>query len=160
RLFLAERNWEEALKIAEHYRKNDKVTASYMSALVYLRKGDLTRASPEVEVLRQAYQERKDDNALAYRVWETQGTLLCKTGAPDSGLKLLLKAADKSKSDYGHHAWGNGSYYMEACGTLALAAGKYEIAEEAFLEALAHDPGSVRAAMGLEIVCERLGRTE
>ena len=27
-----------------------------------------------------------------------------------------------------------------------------------FLEALAHDPGSVRAALGLQVLCERLGR--
>ena len=42
----------------------------------------------------------------------------------------------------------------------ALQAGKYDIAEEAYLEALAHDPGSVRAALGLQVMCERLGRTE
>jgi tetratricopeptide (TPR) repeat protein len=160
RLFLAERNWDQALKIAEHFCKSDKLTACYMSALVYLRKGDLTQAAPQIEVLRQAYLDRKDDAAVAYRVWETQGILLCKIGTVDSGLKLLFKATEKSKTDYGHHAWGNGAYYMEACGSEALAAGNNEIAEEAFLEALAHDPGSVRAAMGLQIVCERVGRVE
>src|SRR5438552_14945371 len=49
---------------------------------------------------------------------------------------------------------------MEAWGAEALRAGRNEIAEEAFLEALAHDPGGVRAAMGLQVLCERLGRTE
>ena len=33
-------------------------------------------------------------------------------------------------------------------------------AEEAFQEALAHDAGSVRGALGLMALCERLGRTE
>jgi Tfp pilus assembly protein PilF len=97
---------------------------------------------------------------LAYRVWETQGILLCRKGDPDSGLKLLAKAVDKSKTDYSHHAWGNGSYFMEAWGIEALHANRNEVAEEAFLEALAHDPGSVRAALGLQILCERLRRTQ
>jgi tetratricopeptide (TPR) repeat protein len=160
RLYLAERNWDEALKIADRFRKSDKLNAAYLSALVYLKNGDITRALPQVEVLRDAYQERKDDSTLAYRVWETQGILLCKTGSPDAGLKLLARAADKSKSDYSHHSWGNGAYYMEAWGIEALQAGRSGIGEEAFLEALAHDPGSVRAAMGLQILCERLGRHE
>src|SRR5205085_411194 len=34
RLYLAERNWPEALKIADHFRKADKVTAAYFAALV------------------------------------------------------------------------------------------------------------------------------
>src|SRR5262249_38654787 len=124
RLHLAERNWDQALKMAEHFRKSDKLTASYLSALVHLKRGNLTEASPQVEVLRQAYQERKDDSMLAYRVWETQGTLLCGNGDPDSGLKLLAKAADKSKTDYSHHSWGNGAYYMEAGGIEALRSGR------------------------------------
>ena len=34
------------------------------------------------------------------------------------------------------------------------------MAEEAFLEALAHDHGSVRGALGMQVLCERQGRTE
>jgi tetratricopeptide (TPR) repeat protein len=160
RLYLAERNWTEALKITEQFRKSDKLTRSYLSALVYLKEGDPARAAPEVEVLRQAYLERKSDSELEFRVWETQGLLLCQTGAVDSGLKLLAKAVDRSKSSYRHHSWGNGAYYMEAWGIAALHGNRPVIAEEAFLEALAHDPGSVRAALGLQVLCERLGRTE
>src|SRR5205807_2247628 len=85
---------------------------------------------------------------------------LCAGGKADSGLSLLAKAAEKSKKDYSHHAWGNGSYYMEAWGSAALHAQKSAIAEQAFLESLAHDPGSVRAALGLQVLCERQGRTE
>jgi hypothetical protein len=33
------------------------------------------------------------------------------------------------------------------------------VAEEAFLEALAHDPGCVHGALGLQVLCERQGRT-
>ncbi len=160
RLHVAERDWGEALKIADHYRKTDKTTASYLAAVVYLRQGDSARAAAEVEVLRQVYQQRKDDRQLEYRLWETQGLLLCQTGAAGMGLKLLAKAVDRSKNDYAHHAWGNGAYHMEVWGIAALQTGKAEIAEEAFLEALAHDPGSVRAALGLQVLCERQGRTE
>lgn len=159
RLHLGERAWDDALKIAEQHRKNDKLTASYLAALVYLRKGEADRAAPEVEVLRLAYKDKKADRQLEYRLWETQGWLMTLQGQADAGLKLMAKAADRSKSDYGHHAWGNGAVYMESWGTAALHAGRFEVAEEAFLEALAHDPGSVRAALGLQVMCERLGRT-
>jgi tetratricopeptide (TPR) repeat protein len=70
----------------------------------------------------------------------------------------LAKAADRSKSDWGHHSWGNGAYFMEAWGTAALQASRLDVAEEAFLEALAHDPGSVQAALGLRVLCENQGR--
>ena len=159
RLHLGERNFDEALKIAQHFRKFDKSTASYLAALVYLRQGDCGRATAEIEVLQQAYRERKHGQ-LEYRLWETQGLLMCRTGAAHAGLKLLAKAADRSKNDYGHHSWGNGAYFMEAWGCAALAAGKDEVAEEAFLEALAHDPGSVRGALGMQVLCERHGRTD
>ena len=160
RLFLAEGDWAEAQKIVDHFRRTDKTTASYLAALIYLRQGDAARAAPEVESLRKASGEKKSDPELEYRLWETQGLLLCQTGSEDEGLKLLAKAATRSKDDYGHHAWGNGSYFMEAWGEAALFGGRPEVAEEAFQEALAHDPGSVRAALGLQVLCERSDRTD
>jgi hypothetical protein len=160
RLAVAERDWPEALRIVDHFRKTDKETASYLAALTYLKKGETGRAAPEVEVLRHAYAESKDNKTLEDRVCETQGLLLCAERSADSGLSLLAKAAEKSKSDYSHHAWGNGSYYMEAWGSAALHAQNSAMAEQAFLEALAHDPGSVRAALGLQVLCERQGRSE
>lgn len=159
RLHVGERHWADALKVIDHYKK-DKTMASYLRAVVYLRQGDTSRAAPEVEVLRQAYQKRKNDRKLELRLWETQGLLLCMTGAADAGVKLLERAVTKTKDDYSHHAWGNGASYMEAWGTGALLGGKLTVAEEAFLEALAHDTGSVRAAMGLQVLCERQGRLE
>jgi Tfp pilus assembly protein PilF len=160
RLALGERNWADALKIVDHFRKSDKQTAAYFAALVYLKQGQPGRAAAEVEVLRQALQDRKDDARLEYRVWETQGMLLCQFDAAECGLKLLAKAAERSKSDYGHHSWGNGAYFMEAWGVAALQSNRLDVAEEAFLEALAHDPGSVQAALGLRVLCEKQNRTE
>ena len=49
---------------------------------------------------------------------------------------------------------------MELWGIGALTVGKLDVAEEAFHEALAHDPGSVRGALGMQVVCERQGRSE
>ena len=160
RLHLAERDWAEVQKVIEHHRKRDKNLAAYMSALVALKQGDICRATAEVDVLRHSYAEKKNDRQLENRLWEVQGMLLCKTGSPDEGLKLLQRAVDKTKADYGHHAWGNGAYYMEQWGAAALECGKLAVAEEAFLEALAHDPGSVRAALGLQSLCQRQQRTE
>src|SRR5262249_42953886 len=71
----------------------------------------------------------------------------------------LERLVQKTKDDYGHHAWGNGAVYMESWGCGALAANRLDAAEEAFLEALAHDTGSARAAMGLQVLCERQGRS-
>lgn len=160
RLHLAERDWDEAARIIDRVRRSDKLTASYLAALLYLKQGNPARAAAEVDVLKEAYQKQKKNSKLEYRVWETEGILLCQTGTAEPGLKLIARAVDKSKGDYSHHAWGNGSYYMEAWGTAALQAGNHEAAEEGFLEALAHDPGNARAALGMQVLCERLGRTE
>ncbi|HEV8061712.1 MAG TPA: tetratricopeptide repeat protein [Gemmataceae bacterium] len=160
RLAVASRDWPAALKVVAHYKKTEKITASYMAAVVYLKQNLPARAGPEVEVLRQAYQDKKQDRLLQDRLNETQGVLLCQTGAADAGLKLLAKAVERTKDDYGHHAWGNGAYLMEIWGVAALQAGKFDQAEEALLEALAHDPGSACAALGLQVLCESQGRTE
>ncbi len=160
RLHLAERDWKEALKIADHIGKNDKRQASWMRALVYLKQGDCARALPEVEVLQHAAAKNKNDRQLELQLLEVQGLYLARTGSADAGLKLLARVVDRLKNDYNHHSWGNGAYYMESWGVAALQAGKYDVAEEAYLEALAHDPASVRAALGMQVLCERLGRTE
>lgn len=160
RLHVAERAWDDALHVAEQFRKSDKLTYSYLKALVYLRNGQTERAAPEVAVLQQAYLDKRQDKSLEARLWETQGMLMCLQGQVDGGLKLLAKTVERTKDDYRHHAWGNGAYYMEWWGAGALAANRLDVAEEAFLEALAHDPGSVRGALGMQVVCERQGRTE
>jgi tetratricopeptide (TPR) repeat protein len=159
RLHLGERDWKEVQKVIDNHRKRDKTTAAYLAALLYLKQGDLTRAAAEVDILRQASSSSNRRNAkLEEELAEVQGVLLCKTGAPDEGLKLLQRVVDKTKNDFGHHSWGNGAYYMEIWGLAALEAGRWSIAEEGLLEALAHDPGSVRAALGLEALCKRLDR--
>jgi tetratricopeptide (TPR) repeat protein len=160
RLHLAERDWDEAQKCVEQVRRTNKTQASYYAALLFLKKGDVARARAEVEVLLQAQVKKKNDRALEIQIWEAQGMLLCRSGGGDAGLQLIAKAVARTKDDYSHHAWGNGAYYMEAWGIEALRCNKMDVAEEAFLEALAHDPGSVRAALGLQVMCERLGRTE
>ncbi|HEV3143870.1 MAG TPA: tetratricopeptide repeat protein [Gemmataceae bacterium] len=160
RLHLGERNWEEALKVIEHYRKPEKMTAAYLAALLYLKQGDISRATAEIDALRQAVADKRKDRLLEDRLNEVQGLLLCKQGAADEGLKLLQRVVLRTKDDFGHHAWGNGAYFMEVWGTAALETGRLGVAEEAYLEALAHDPGSVRAALGLQALCQKQGRAE
>jgi tetratricopeptide (TPR) repeat protein len=158
RLHLAEHDWDAALSVANSYTK-DKVTASYQRALVYLRQGDADRAAPEVSVLQEAYASKRNDKTLELRLWEVQGLLACARGE-EAGLKLLARAVDKTKNDYTHHSWGQGAYFMEAWGAAALNVNRMDIAEEAFLEALAHDTGSARGALGMQIICERQHRDE
>jgi hypothetical protein len=160
RLALGRRDWEEAEAVVGQQRKGDKVLASYLAALLALERGDLARAAAEVDVLRQAQQTKRTDSRLEQRLAEVQGRLLCATGGGEAGLKLLERAVQKTKNDYYSHSWGGGAYYMEAWGVGALDAGNAAAAEEAFLEALAHDSGSVRAALGMEVLCDRLGRSD
>jgi tetratricopeptide (TPR) repeat protein len=159
RLALAERDYPAAFQIAEQHRR-DKQMASYLSALTYLHQGNTARALAEIEVLQNLYRQRKADRNLEMRLWEAQGLYQCQTGAVEAGLKLLARTVEKTKDDYGKHAWGNGAYFMESWGIAALQGGKLDVAEEAFHEALAHDPGSVRAALGMQVLCERQGRAE
>jgi hypothetical protein len=171
RLALATRDWPEALRLAGRYKGN-KTTASYLRALVYLAQGNTVRAAPEVAELQDAYTKMKlallqqnrpksgNDRQLELRFWDVQGQLLCQQGEADAGLKLLARTVQETKDDYSHHAWGGGSSYMETWGIAALHAGRLDVAEEAFLESLAHDPGSARAALGLQVLCERQGRAQ
>ncbi|MCE9532715.1 MAG: hypothetical protein K8T89_16585 [Planctomycetes bacterium] len=140
RLHLAERDWIEAEKIVAEVRKLDKANGSYLSALVALDKGDIQRATAEVDVLRQEQQKKKMNSG--------------------DGVKLMQRCVDKTKDDYSAHAWGHGAYFMEQWGIGALEAGNAAAAEEAFLEALAHDAGSVRGALGMQALCDRLGRSD
>ena len=160
RLALGTRDWDEVEKMLVQQRKTDKTVASYYAALMYLERGDAAKASTEIDVLRQALQMKKTDKRLEMRLNEVQGRYLCQTASGEAGVKLLQRNIDKTKDDYYHHAWGGGAYFMEAWGIGALDGGIADVAEEAFLEALAHDAGSVRAALGMQALCARLGRAE
>jgi tetratricopeptide (TPR) repeat protein len=159
RLAVAEENWTAALAVVDMMRR-DKATQSYMRAIVHLRKDDPDRAAAEIAVLRELYTKKRNDKELELRLWETQGEWMVRTGEVDGGLKLLKKSIDTTKDDYRNHSWGHGAYYMERWGVAALGANRLEVAEEAFLEALAHDSRSVIGALGMQVVCERQGRTE
>ena len=160
RMTLAEQDWDACQKTVEQSRRSDKAGGAYYAALVCLEKWDTEQAGREVDTLRQLQQSRKNDKTLERRLWEVQGRYLCQKGEGDAGLKLLKRLVDATKNDFLHHAWGNGAVYMESWGVAALEAGSAVDAEEAFQEALAHDSGSVRGALGLWALCDRLGRTE
>jgi Tfp pilus assembly protein PilF len=161
RMALAEGDWDGAAKLVAQFRKGSKAEGAYHAALLYLERGETDRAGAEVDALRQAPPSgKKSDKRAELRQWEVQGRFLCQSGQGEAGLKLLKKAVDATKNDYVHHAWGNGAVLMEAWGVGALEAGDATQAEEAFLEALAHDAGSVRGALGMWALCDRLGRTQ
>ncbi len=157
---LATHDWPTAEKIVETYRKTDKPRSAYLAALLALERGDLKQAKLEVASLQKPEKGKKSGKDADLRLWEVEGRLKCATGEGATGVKLLQKAVDKTKADYSHHAWAGGGYHMEAWGIGALEAGLATEAEEAFQEALAHDTGSVRGALGLWALCSRLGRTD
>jgi tetratricopeptide (TPR) repeat protein len=160
RMYRTGYEWDELKKFIAETRKYDKPTASYYAACVALDQGNVQSATAEVDVLRQELQKKKNDRRLEQRLWEVQGRLMCQQGSGDEGIKLMQRAVDKTKDNYTDHAWGHGAYYMEQWGIGALEAGNAAMAEEAFLEALAHDAGSARAALGMQALCDRLGRIE
>lgn len=159
RLALGQHDWEQAMKLAVSEPKN-KLMTNYRSALVHLRKGDIAAARPLVAALQEMLGKKSKNRDLELRVWLTQGLLECSGGNADEGLKLLARLVTSTKDDFGRHAWGHGAYYMEYWGLGALRANRLASAEEAFLEALAHDAGSVVGALGMQVVCERQGRAE
>lgn len=158
RLLLARQDWNAAETEARRFLKSDKSTGYYLLAILELQKGNSSAATPHLESLQQTWTNSKKDKQLEFRIQEVHGRWLCQQGNFEQGIKLLKKAVDRSKNDYSHHAWGNGSYYMEIWGMEALRGKLYPDAEEAFLEALAHDPGSVRAALGMKMICESTSR--
>lgn len=157
---VAEKNWSDAEKVVNDMSKTDKVTRAYYTAIIALERGQPERAKAELDILKQTNQSKRNDRVRELRLWEIQGRYECQTGNGEAGVKLLRRTIEKTKDDYQHHAWGAGAYYMEVWGIAALEGGIAAEAEEAFQEALAHDTGSVRGALGLWALCERLGRTE
>jgi pentatricopeptide repeat protein len=147
-------------KWIDEAKGKQKNTAHYFAALALLRKGEASKAKADIEALEEALKKNTGDKKLQSRVWETRGLSHCKSGLADEGLEMLKKAAVAAQKDYQQHAWGHGAYYMEVWGQAALAAGKEAVAEEAFLEALAHDPGSFHGALGLQVLCERTNRAD
>jgi hypothetical protein len=158
RMALTEKDWAEAKKLIDQLRPTDKAAAAYYAALMYLEQRDHAKAKAELDVLAQQRMTRRADKALERRWQEVQGRLLCQTGEPAAGLKLLKAVVDATKNDYSHHSWGNGAVLMEAWGVGALEGGHAADAAEAFQEALAHDAGSVRGALGMWAVCTRLAK--
>jgi len=160
RMAIAQQDWAECQKQLETFRKSDKAGGAYFAAIASLDKGETAQAGREVDTLRALQQAKKSDKTLERRLWEVQGRYLCQKGDGEAGLKLLKKLVDSTKNDFSSHAWGHGAIPMEAWGIGALEAGNAVDAEEAFQEALAHDAGSVRGALGMWALCDRLGRTD
>ena len=162
-LYMDERNYEAALKIANSYSKKSKsMDPVYMRARVYLAKNDLEKAAKEIETLEKAHEKKKKKDKRIERYLNlTKAILLCRKGNSEEGLKLFKELADFTANDFRSHSWGAGASVMEIWGLEALRAGHAESAEEAFLEAIAHDPnGSVRGALGMQVLCEQQNRTE
>ncbi|HEY2783364.1 MAG TPA: hypothetical protein VGJ05_00175 [Fimbriiglobus sp.] len=160
-LALAAKDWPSAEAMVADFRKQDKRTGAYYAAQLCLERGETARAAAEVDTLRHTQKGRSRNNRQAeQQLWEVQGRLLCQQGDGDAGCKLIRKAVDATKNDFSHHAWGSGAVLMEEWGVAALEGGVAKEAEEAFQEALAHDAGSVRGALGMAALCDRLGRTD
>ncbi|MFO0936207.1 MAG: hypothetical protein U0798_06800 [Gemmataceae bacterium] len=155
---VTKKDWPAVEKYVEETRKRDKLGGAYYGAVMALEKGDLERAKAEVQILQQSQQKKRNNGTAELRLWEVLGRLECQQGNGEAGCKLLRRVIAKTKDDFNHHAWGNGAVYMETWGIAALEGGVASEAEEAFQEALAHDAGSVRGALGLWALCDRMGR--
>jgi hypothetical protein len=160
RLALLAEDWPAAEAIVAKQRKSHKFNGAYYGAQLALARNDLPRAKAELDTMLHSSASTKGRAAKQNqgRQWEIQGRVLSRTGQGEAGAKLLQRAVDKTKDDFTAHSWGGGAYFMEVRGQSALDAGLAAEAEEGFLEALAHDSGSVRGALGLWALCSRLDR--
>ena len=159
-LAISDRKWEEAEKLISKAKRGDKSQQAYQFAMLALEQGDMGKALGQLEILQNAQRQKKGDKQTEIRFNTVQGWYLCQTGMGEAGLKMIKRAVDKTKDDYSHHAWGRGASLMEIWGIAALQASRAVDAEEAFQEALAHDAGSAKAALGLYALCQKLDRTD
>lgn len=158
RLHLAERDFPALEKVLEDLRKKNKNQATYLSAVAHLLQGNMKQARTDTEILENALFKNPADRNLQWQTSELRGKILCKTGLHEQGLPMLRKAVEGTMNDYGTHAWGHGAYFMEQWGLAALECGEESTAEEGFLEALAHDKGSIIGALGMMSLSEKRGQ--
>lgn len=157
RLLQAKWDLDALQKWAEERRAGNSPDGFYFGALERLDRGDAAGAA---EFMKNVEEQWKKAPANLYRYNEVKGRYLVHTGSVDEGLKLLREAAAKAVNDSGLHAWGGGSYMMEEWGAAAIQAHRWEEAEEAFHEALAHEHGSIVGALGMQVVWEARNRPE
>jgi tetratricopeptide (TPR) repeat protein len=129
----------------------------YVGAIAKLDKNDLAGAEPLIAKVEEQWKKNPSNN---YRYNEVKGRYLVQSGQADEGLKLLKEIAQKAVKDTDLHSWGGGSYVLEVWGEAALRARRWDEAEEAFHEALAHEHGSILGALGMQVVWEQRGRPE
>ena len=148
-------------ELAKKTRTRDKYQAAYMLATLALDRDDPAAARPHIDTLKaqRSSGRGKSSKDRQGNYGEVEGRWLCRTGSAEAGLKLLKRSVDQSKDNFAHHAWGNGAADMEVWGLEALRAGDAAQAEEALLEAIAHDSGSVRGLLGMASLCRVQGRT-
>ncbi len=143
-------------------RRSSSPDGIYFSALLKLNEAlknpaALAEAKPLVDQVEQRFKSQPPN---LYRLNEVKGRYLVQSGQVDEGLKLLREAGAKAVKDSGLHAWGGGGYFLEAWGETALLARRLDEAEEAYHEALAHEHGSIVAALGMQVVWEQRQRTD
>jgi hypothetical protein len=143
---------------AERRRADKAADGFYIGALAKLNAGDAAAAAPLVTNVEEQW--KKVPAVNFYRYNEVKGRYLVQTGSPDEGLKLLREAADKAVKDNALHAWGGGSYMLEVWGEASLRVHRWDEAEQAFLEALAHEHGSIVGALGMQVVSEATRRPD
>lgn len=165
-LHVAERQWSAAREVLDGLQDGDALTFHYLAALYHLKQDRPEEAAPSIEVLRKTLQTPPDKNAKTNRgelenhLLETEGLLLCQQGDAKAGLALLAKLGERTKNVHRQMGWAHGAYFDEVRGIAALKTGQDDIAEEALQHALAHDRGSARGALGMQVLCERQGRND
>jgi tetratricopeptide (TPR) repeat protein len=159
KMAIATRDEVMARETIDKLYKTDRSQAAYGAGIWAWVNGNVPDMRAQVDVLRQMRQTNKNDKPAELRLLELMGLLACEEGDGTEGLVLLKRCVDRTKDDHQAHSWGNGAKHMESWGQGALKVGNHAQAREAFLEALAHDPGSVTAALGLKILSEAEGKT-
>lgn len=142
---------------SEARRTGNAPDGFYVGAVNKLDRGELAAVVP---LMARVEEQWKKVPSTSYRWEEVHGRYLVQTGSVDEGLKILRESGAKAVGDSALHAWGGGSYILENWGEAALRAHRWDEAEQAFLEALAHEHGSIIGALGMQVVSEQRARPD
>ncbi|MHB2019568.1 MAG: hypothetical protein ACYCW6_21705 [Candidatus Xenobia bacterium] len=135
----------------------DNADYVYMAALVDLDLNDPKDAGALIDKLKPVVMKHQYNY---YNYLEAYSRWLIETGKVDQGFALFRKTAARSVNDANLHFFGGGGYFPEVYGEEALRHHRLDEAEFAFSESLAHDHGSIVAALGMQVVEEARGNKE
>jgi tetratricopeptide (TPR) repeat protein len=156
--------WDDILDgrtIPVYDRPEQRAWRAWAEGLAHSAKGHTAAAQASLDTLTSAVAEATATKPpLAVAALELRATLAARTGDRREGFALFRKAADQETSLTYAEPPSYPRPVAEGWAGVAQELGEAEVADTAWREALAREPGSGRALFGRAAALARLGRTE